>query len=234
MYYVELIDRFWVFSERVKPGTAAISLYLYLLNVAKENNSYQFRMSDVELGKRLGLSRATIKTAREKLRDFGLVQFATVNGAPASYRLIVNYTIGENDCDDTPNDLAGTVVFVSENEIPFGNEEENKSEDADTSRDQNAVSRPQELLREKRMVPDLKEFLEYAKLLDAYSPEIDELITAKYSGWLANDWKSDSGRVMINWRTSLKNVLPFLKSGVTDSQLSIDKIPDIRRPKERP
>jgi len=83
-------------------------------------------------------------------------------------------------------------------------------------------------------VPNRKEFLEYAKLLDAYSPEIDELITAKYSGWLANDWKSDSGRVMINWRTSLKNVLPFLKSGVTDSQLSIDKIPDIRRPKERP
>jgi hypothetical protein len=84
------------------------------------------------------------------------------------------------------------------------------------------------------MVPDLVEFLKYARSLEAYSPELDEFITAKYSGWLANDWKSDSGRVITNWRTSLKNVLPFLKPGGKDSQLSIDRIPDIRHPKENP
>lgn len=234
MYYVELIDRFWIFSERVKLGTATISLYLYLLNIAKENDSYQFRISDVELGKRLGLSRATIKTAREKLRHLGLVQYETVNGVSASYRLILNYPIGGTNCDETTNDVGDPTVFSNEDEIRFRSQEKNKSETGDTNSDHDAAPGSLEPFREKRMVPDLQKFLEYARSLDAYSPELDEFITAKYSGWLINDWKSDSGRVITNWRTSLRNVLPFLKPGEKDSQLSIDKIPDIRHPKENP
>ncbi|SHK68696.1 winged helix-turn-helix domain-containing protein [Epilithonimonas mollis] len=234
MYYVELINRFWIFSERVKPGTAAISLYLYLLNIAKENDSYQFRISDVEVGKRLGLSRATIKTARKKLRNLGVVHYETFNGLPASYRLILNYPIEEVKCDETTNDFRHPIVFNNEDEIRFQNEVQNKSEAGDTNNNQDAAPGSLEPFREKRMVPDLQKFLEYARSLDAYSPELDELIIAKYSGWLVNDWKSDSGRVITNWHTSLKNVLPFLKTGVKDSQLSIDKIPDIRHPKENP
>lgn len=234
MYYVELIDRFWIFSDRFKPGTAAISLYLYLLNISKENDSYQFRISDVELGKRLGLSRATIKTTRKKLRDFGLVQFAAVNGVATSYRLIVNYPIDETNCDETSNDVVEPIVFTKENEIRFQSEEKNNSETADTIGDRNTASGSLETFREKGMVPALPKFLEYARSQDAYSPELDEFIAAKYSGWLANDWKSDSGRVITNWRTSLKNVLPFLKSGEKDSRLSIDRIPSIRHPKEKP
>ena len=233
MYYVELIDRFWVFSDRFKPGTAAISLYLYLLNIAKEKDSYQFRMSDVELGKRLDLSRATIKTTRKKLRDLGLVEYQTENGVPASYRLVVNYPIGEANCDETPNDVGDPIVFINEDEIRFQNEEQNKSETADTISDQDAASGSREPFREKLMLPNLREFLEYARSLDSYSPELDEFITAKYSGWSINDWKSDSGRVITNWRTSLKNVLPFLKSTGQDLQLSVDKIPAIRHPKEK-
>jgi len=234
MYYVELIDRFWIFSEKKKPGTAAISLYLYLLNIAKENNSYQFRISDVDLGKRLGLSRATIKTAREKLRDLGVVQYETFNGLPASHRLILNYPIEEVKCDETTNDVGHPIVFSNEDEIRFQSETQNKSGTVDVISDQDAASGSRERVREKRMLPDLLEFLTYARSLDAYSPELEELITEKYSGWLANDWKSDSGRVITNWRTSLKNVLPFLKPGGKDSQLSIDRIPDIRHPKENP
>lgn len=234
MYYVELIDRFWVFSDRFKPGTAAISLYLYLLNIAKEKDSYQFRMSDVELGKRLGLSRATIKTAREKLRDSGLVQYTAVSGVAASYRLIVNYPIDETNCDEMPNDVVEPIVFTKENEIRFRSEEKNKSETADTIGDKDPTSVSRESLKGKRMVPDLQEFLMYARSLDAYSPELDDIIKDKYSNWLFNDWKSDSGRVITNWRTSLKNILPFLKSGGKDSQLTIDRIPDIRHPKVDP
>ncbi|MPT32068.1 MAG: hypothetical protein E2600_10485 [Chryseobacterium sp.] len=229
MYYVELIDRFWVFSERVKPGTTAISLYLYLLNIAKENDSYQFRMSDVELGKRLGISRATIKTAREKLRDLGVVEYEAVNGAPISYRLIINYPFDDVNFEQTKIDLSDAVICCDNGHLQIESWKAPRNSVAGDSADE--AFRFAELSEEKGTRPDLREFLEYAGTLDAYSPELEVLIRAKYSSWLDNDWKNVSGRYITNWRSSLKSVLPFLVSETKHSQLSIDKIPDIRHPR---
>lgn len=230
MYYVELIDRFWIFTDKVKPGATAISLYLYLLNIAKENDSYQFRISDVELGKRMGISRATVKTAKKKLMNLGLIHYQTVNGTSGSYRLIVNYPFDGVSFEQTKIDLPDAVICCKDDgHLQIEAQKATGNSVAGDSADE--AFRFAELSEEKGTRPDLREFLEYARTLDAYSPELDALITAKYSSWLDNDWKNVSGRHITNWRSSLKSVLPFLVSETKHSQLSIDKIPDIRHPK---
>lgn len=234
MYYVELIDRFWILSERVKPGSASIALYLYLLTIAKENNSYQFTISDVELGKRLGLSRATIKTTKGKLMKLGLIRCQSANGVPCNYRLIVNYPLREINGEETLNDIRDAIVFVNENKSRFEIEEQYRPYTADPLSGHFDVSVSGEGSMEKRTVPDIPDFLKYAKTLDAYSPELDGLIKAKYSDWVNNGWKSTSGRFITDWRSSLKNVLPFLRAPGEDqgTPLSIRHIPDIKHPKE--
>ncbi|MET2743972.1 hypothetical protein ABXT13_13290, partial [Staphylococcus caprae] len=60
------------------------------MKTGKENDAYDFKVSDVVLSKELGLTRQTVKSTKEKLQDFGLIQFQTQNGVSGSYRLILN------------------------------------------------------------------------------------------------------------------------------------------------
>ena len=93
MYYLELIQRFWDFNKTAKISPTEISLYFYLLKMGYENDSYDFKISDIELGKELGLTRKTIKSTKEKLKSLGLIQFQSKNGVPCHYRLLLNYSI---------------------------------------------------------------------------------------------------------------------------------------------
>jgi len=61
----------------------------------------------------------------------------------------------------------------------------------------------------KEKVPDFFEFLEYAK---EQKPLIDEFsVKAKYESWVENNWKDGNNNKIKNWKTKLKNTLPFLK-----------------------
>ena len=82
MYYLELIQRFWDFNKTAKISSTEISLYFYLLKMGYENDSYDFKISDIELGKELGLTRKTIKSTKGKLKNLGLIQFQSKNGLP--------------------------------------------------------------------------------------------------------------------------------------------------------
>ena len=193
MYYVELIDRFWKFNEREGAGHTVIAFYLYLLKMAKDHNDYQFRISDVELGKRLSLSRSTVKVTKEKLRDLGLIEFRTKNGAAGHYRLILDYPLEGRE-----------VIEVSTSSVSIN-----------------------------RNIPDLREFLDFARTLEAYIPDCDKLIEEKYDSWLKNNWKSSNGRLITNWRSTLKNIMPFLLSDNKRVHLSVKDIPHIRHPEQK-
>ena len=86
MYYLELIQRFWDFNKKAKVSPTEVLLYFYLLKIGYENERYDFKISDVELGKELGLTRKTIKSTKEKLKNLGLIQFQSKNGLPCHYR----------------------------------------------------------------------------------------------------------------------------------------------------
>ena len=92
MYYLELIQRFWDFNKKAKVSPTEVLLYFYLLKIGYENDRYDFKISDLELGKKLGLTRKTIKSTKEKLKNLGLVQFQSKNGLPCHYRLLLNYS----------------------------------------------------------------------------------------------------------------------------------------------
>ena len=50
MYYLELIQWFWDFNKTAKLVHRSI-LYFYLLKIGYENDRYDFKISDIELGK---------------------------------------------------------------------------------------------------------------------------------------------------------------------------------------
>lgn len=61
----------------------------------------------------------------------------------------------------------------------------------------------------KEQIPNFQEFLIYAK---EQKPLIDEFsVKAKYDSWFENGWKDGNNQKIKNWKTKLKNTLPFLK-----------------------
>ena len=77
MDYLELIRRLWDFNQKTTIGSTAITMYLYLLKIGYDKNSCDLQISDVVISKELGLTRKTIKSTKEKLENFGLIQFQT-------------------------------------------------------------------------------------------------------------------------------------------------------------
>lgn len=231
MYYLELIERFWLFNQGARLGSSAIALYLYLLKMGKDNNSYNFKVSDVVLSKELGLTRQTVKATKERLRDLELIHFQTKNGIPCSYRLILNYSLEvfEKEKKNAQTVVPQTFQRSNDDEDVLVGSDEVESTPGNIDEISNASS-PQ-LSNKSTTIPHLKEFLAYAQMLETYHPELDVLIEDKYQSWKDHGWKNASGRSITNWRSSLKSTLPFLKNSDNDGQLSLETIPDIKRPK---
>jgi len=232
MYYLELIERFWIFNEKAKLGSTAIAMYLYLLKTAKVSDSYNFKASDVVLGRELGMAIQTVKTTKQKLSDLGLIRFQTKNGVSGSYRLILNYSLDSfipeqikkvrpevpSPFQDLKDDL-NPEFPNAEIKSNFGNNDQKTKATSDQPADQNIK------------IPEWEEFLTYAKTLSAYHSELCELLEGKYKSWKDNGWKNAAGRSITNWKSTVKSALPFLQNTEYDDQLSIQTIPGIKRPK---
>ena len=59
----------------------------------------------------------------------------------------------------------------------------------------------------KNTIPTLEEFLNYADM----SPDFKYPLTAKYEQWVAEGWKDGHGKKIKNWKTKLKNTIPYLR-----------------------
>lgn len=59
----------------------------------------------------------------------------------------------------------------------------------------------------KNIIPTLQEFLNYADM----SPDFKYPLTAKYEQWVAEGWKDGHGKKIKNWKTKLKNTIPYLR-----------------------
>ena len=219
MYYLELIQRFWDFSKTVKISPTEISLYFYLLKMGYENDRYDFKISDIELGKELGLTRKTIKSTKEKLKRLGLIQFQSKNGLPCHYRLLLNYsfeieyeksikkeesTIVEKDQNREVLEIYESILFAL-NSVEAIKEIEINSDvkaSSDSSQKQKIELEQQNL--KNSQIPSLDEFIEYAKSLEGYEPELELSVNEKYEVWKNNCWKNTSNRPISNWKSTLK------------------------------
>lgn len=254
MYYLELIQRFWDFNKTAKINSTEISLYFYLLKIGYENNRYDFKISDIELGKTLGLTRKTIKSAKEKLKKLGLIQFQSKNGLPCHYRLLLNYSfeiepkeLHKIETKNIEKNQKGEILEIfgsilsAQNSVKGIKEIEINSDVKATSetfpqqkkkieleQEQSQEQVPQNLKNSK--IPSLDEFIEYAKSLEGYESELELSISEKYESWINNDWKNTSNRPISNWKSTLKSTLPYLRNKSGKNSLSLQDIPNIKRP----
>jgi hypothetical protein len=64
--------------------------------------------------------------------------------------------------------------------------------------------------------PTLDEFLEHGaqrlQIMGENPEHYKKSLIAKYLAWSDNDWHTGNGRVIKNWKSTLSNTLPYLKS----------------------
>lgn len=211
MYYLELIQKFWEFNRTAKISPSEISLYLYLLKTGYENDRYDFKISDSEIGRSLGLTAKTVKSTKEKLHTKGLIEFQSTNGVPCYYRLLLNYSLDFRP--DRIHQLDTTTVeeFVQDKveEISL------KSED---------------FIQININIPSLDQVMEFVKTLENYDCNLDLSIKEKYDSWIKNGWKNSSNRSIKNWKATLKSALPYMRNSQDKGSFTIEKVPNIKRP----
>ncbi|MDN3606418.1 hypothetical protein [Kaistella yonginensis] len=235
MYYLELIQRFWDFNQRKSVGSTGIAMYLYLLKIACDNDRYDFQISDVAVSKELGLTRKTVKSTKEKLKNLGLIQFQTKNGLPCNYRLILDYPllIFESKNNKKEEIKENFIHKVDKYILPSAMVSLVQTHSGDTNQEFEEQSLLKSLAENDKTLPSFEEFIKYAKTLEIYEPELDFDIKSKYEIWKNNGWKNSSDRPITNWKSSLKSTLPFMKKVIGKDQLSLQTIPNIKRPKSQ-
>lgn len=246
MHYLELIQRFWDFNQKTSIGTKGISMYLYLLKIGSDNDSCDFQISDVVISIELGVTRKTVKSTKEKLRDLGLIQYQTTSGLACKYRFIGDYPSQISDPEmfskekirkeeliqkTEESGVSLLTDFLVQNFSENPNDQEIEIHLLQTI--QSSKPQPTTQKGNDENIPSLEEFMTYAETLKIYAPELDSEIQSKYENWKKNGWKNSSDRPITNWKSSLKSTLPFMKSQTESHQLSLQSIPDIKRPKSQ-
>lgn len=234
MYYLELIDRFWDFNQKARLGSSAISMYLHLLKLGKDNDDYKVVISDVALGYALGITRRTIRPKRDKLRELGLIEFESKSGFPCNYRILLNYSF------DIPlPEKVETIKTEKVQSLEIGEKQETLKRNDSSDKVVPKISKSSDKvsiddaskINKSFVIPKFDEFIEFARTLEDYQPLLDSVIKEKYHSWLENDWRNSSGRPISNWKSSLKSILPYLKNSQKDDAVSVNSIPNIKRPK---
>lgn len=235
MYYLELIQRFWDFNQKAQLNTTSTTFYLYLLNLASNNNGYDVSISDVAISNALGITRKTVKSTKEKLQILGLIRFENKKGLASTYRLVLDYPTRTPEFGKSEKLSSGSTSSVPEVErtedLPLYDLSVQNIQNTSKPKDGipvSDVSRPQ-INNNQR--PSFDEFIEYAQTLADYEISLDSAIRDKYDSWVANGWKNASGRPLSNWKTSLKGTFPFIKNKKDVGDLSIRSIPNIERPR---
>lgn len=211
MYYFELIQRFWEFNKLAKISPSEISLYLYLLKTAFENNHYDFKISDSKIARELGVTRKTVKSTKEKLQNIGLIEFQANNGAPCYYRILLNYSL-----DFKSHKIQGISTSIEKNLLKA---EVVKISSEDKNRDNININ-----------TPSFEEVMKYVQTLGNYEHQLDNIIKHKYDSWIKNGWKNSSDRPISDWKLALKNTLPYMKNSKGDGPVSIENVPKIKHP----
>lgn len=218
-YNLELSERIWKFNESRALGLSTLSIYFFLLKISVEIDSLKFTISDTEVSKQLKMTRKTVKVCKEKLRRFGIISYRSISGIPAEITLISDYPLilDNQHFDDD---------FIKKRKAKKQNEEVLvQSKILKTP-----VSEIDDISRKKIMdFPTLKEFIEYAESIESYDDNLLLEIKNKHQTWTNNGWKNSFDRPITNWKSALKNSIPYLYNSALKNKKSIEAIPIIKR-----
>lgn len=215
MKYQELIIKFWEIAEKHHFSANTSYLYLYLLEMWRRNDYGDFEISDNEISKSIKQDRKTIKKVKQTLRDTGLISYQQKNGLPSFYKIITDYSINREAKKTTiiaEKRKEEVIIPIIPTEIPTKNEKTTTS--TQKVKENNTP-----------IYPTFEEFITYAKTLELYNDNLYNIIKNKYENWQANNWVNGYGIPINNWKTTLKNSLPYIH------QQKQNLFPSIKRPK---
>ena len=218
-YNLELSERIWKFNESRALGLSTLSIYFFLLKISVEIDSLKFTISDTEVSKQLKMTRKTVKVCKEKLRRFGIISYRSISGIPAEITLISDYPlILDNQHFD--DDLNKKRKAKKQNEEFLVQSKILKT----------PVSEIDDISTKKIMdFPTLEEFIEYAESIETYDDNLLLEVKNKHQTWTNNGWKNSFDRPITNWKSALKNSIPYLYNSALKNKKSIETIPIIKR-----
>ena len=236
-----LIGKFWKYNEKEPLGAVATAFYLFLLERWKRNKESDFSLSDTGICEQLKITRPTIITLRQKLSNLGMIRYQPQSGLPGHYKILPEYSPVLSVLEKPEINKGGSTTKWNQRPIsPKKKTAEKSLLKSDTTQNQNwspddSPENPASIQIPLFVnIPSLEEYTQHAKTLDSYIPELDDLIKEKYDSWLKNGWKNSYDKPITNWKSSLKNAMPFLQSEIeSNNALSQKKIAlqTIKRPK---
>ena len=220
--YTELTNRIWEFNENRSLGLSALSVYFYLLKIGFERGFCKFRVSDSQMSRELKMTRKTVKVCKEKLRHFGIICYESRSGVPSDFQLNTDYPIIFNDALHKMKIDLKSLTFKKTKDLPI---------ESAPNIVQPKLKTRQSTIQNERIndIPPMEEFLKHAKSLDSYNDQLIFEVKIKYENWVNNGWKNNFDRPITNWKSALKNTIPYLKNNVQDDQKLNSKIPNITR-----
>lgn len=229
--YHNLIQRFWEYNKGQPLGSTALLIYFYLLKLGHDQNSYSVSISDIKVGKELGLTRKTVKVTKEKLQNSGVIKYVTKNGLACTYTIIPDYLFQTLESETKPADTSIPKVHQTRKR-----QKEIKSSDAVVHKIQNPECSIEKWAPETRShkrkstpIPTLEQVYSYVKSLQMYDSSLDEPVKLKYLDWINNGWKNNFNRPISDWKSTIKNSLPYLQSSSKSNTILIPTIPTIKR-----
>lgn len=228
--YIYLLGKFWDFSEDKQLGSSAVLIYLYLLKEAFNRNNARFSISDVQISKHLYLTRKTVKENKDILLNIGLIDFKTKNGIPCNYQIITDYPLETDDSNHKIEKKIAVKQDVKKQDVGkklSKNIAQNSKDDSEQLSKDSPQNIPQSALN--KDIPTLEEFLQFAQTLNSYEDAVDENLKLKYEEWSEKEWKNIFGRPITDWKSTIKNAMPYLKNRSSKNIDSIQSIPNIRR-----
>lgn len=228
--YIYLLGKFWDFSEDKQLGSSAILIYLYLLKEAFNRNNTRFSISDVQISKDLNLTKKNVKVNKNILLKNGLIDFKTKNGVPCNYQIITDYSIETENSNQIIEKKITVKQDLKKQDIvkkQSKNIEQNLKQNSEQLSNDLPQNIPQNALNTD--IPTLEEFLLFAQTLNYYEDSLEENLKLKYEEWSEKRWKNIFGRPITDWKSAIKNTMPYLKNRSSKNIDSIQSIPNIRR-----
>ena len=237
MDYLSLTKKFWTFNDVYPLSAPIVAIYLFLLDNWDKVGGKDFEFSDKVMSKRLKINRKTIKTSKDTLRNLGLINYQITKGFPTLYKIIPDYVIrkgkevisvAEKEKTVSKKPIAQVISVMSpvQEAIP---------QSVQMTPPITPVAFPSLIPKAKERqvpktpsnIPSLEEFISYAKTLDIYEEGLDVHLKIKYETWKDDGWVSGYNKPIVNWKQTLKNTMPYLRS----NNKNIFNVPKINRPK---
>ena len=224
-------------NEEFPQSSTITCTYFFLLESWDKNNREDFEISDYDISSKLKINRNTIISNRKILRDLGLINYQITKGFPTLYKIIPDYVIrkgkevisvAEKEKTVSKKPIAQVISVMSpvQEAIP---------QSVQMTPPITPVAFPslipkakeRQVLKTPFNIPSLEEFISYAKTLDIYEEGLDVHLKIKYETWKDDGWVSGYNKPIVNWKQTLKNTMPYLRS----NNKNIFNVPKINRPK---